>query len=67
MVPTRFAQMMAKRFDLQIRPPPFPSPTMRLHLGTLKARTTDAGLPWLKHALLRSMMQVVADYPAAPG
>lgn len=67
MLPVRFAQMMAKHFDLQILPPPFPSPKMRLHLGTLKARTTDPGLQWLKRALLRSMMQFVADYPAAAG
>jgi DNA-binding transcriptional LysR family regulator len=67
MLPIRFAQMMAKHFDLQVLQPPFPSPKMRLHLGTLKARTTDPGLQWLKHALLRSMMQFAADYPAAPG
>lgn len=67
MLPSRFAQMMARHFDLQVLPPPFPAPKMRLHLGMLKARTTDPGLQWLKRALLRSMMQFVADYPAAAG
>jgi DNA-binding transcriptional LysR family regulator len=67
MLPTRFAQMMAMHFDLQVLAPPFPSPSARLQLGTLKARRTDLGLQWLKRALLRSMMQFVADYPTAPG